>query len=105
MPSNHSLSADIAMGWKPKLKVIGPIPLNFDNQFIDKSIKDVLKSDASIYSVIYLGIFSFIQVSGPRPQTTFKMHECLKKKYKYKYQHLFSMEYGHLKAFFHKFYS
>ncbi len=44
------------MGWRPKLKVIGPIPLNFDNEFIDKAIKDLLKSEVSIYSVVYLGM-------------------------------------------------
>jgi len=25
-------------GWKPKLKIIGPMPLNFDNKAVDKSI-------------------------------------------------------------------
>ena len=29
--NNYSLSADIATGWRPKMKIIGPMPLNFDN--------------------------------------------------------------------------
>lgn len=36
--NNHSLEADLLTGWKPKLKIIGPMPLNFDNPLIDKSI-------------------------------------------------------------------
>jgi hypothetical protein len=52
---NHTLSADLATGWKPKLKIIGPMPLNFDNPFIDKTIKHLLFSDASIFTIVYLG--------------------------------------------------
>jgi hypothetical protein len=52
---NHTLTADLATGWKPKLKIIGPMPLNFDNKYIDKTIRNLLFSDASIFSVAYLG--------------------------------------------------
>lgn len=93
------------MGWKPNLKVIGPVPLNFDNPYIDKSIKEILKSQTSFYYVSYLGINIFKQNIGPRPLNTFKMHETIIKNYRYKYSHLYSVDYGHLKSFFHKFYS
>lgn len=32
---NYSLEADIVTGWKPKSKIVGPIPFNFDNQVVD----------------------------------------------------------------------
>jgi hypothetical protein len=35
---SYSLEADMATGWKPKLKIIGPMPLNYDNNLVDKSI-------------------------------------------------------------------
>lgn len=35
---SHSLEADLATGWKPKLKIIGPMPLNFDNPDVDSAI-------------------------------------------------------------------
>ena len=51
----HSLSADIATGWRPKLKIIGPMPLNFDNKHIDPFVQSILSTDASLFSVVYLG--------------------------------------------------
>lgn len=33
--ASYSLEADLATGWKPKLKIIGPMPLNFDNPSVD----------------------------------------------------------------------
>ena len=41
-PISHSLEADMATGWKPKLKIIGPMPLNYDNPSVDKSVKALL---------------------------------------------------------------
>jgi hypothetical protein len=35
---NYSLEPDMISGWKPKIKVVGPIPLNFDNTIIDKIV-------------------------------------------------------------------
>lgn len=55
VPSSHSLQADIVTGWKPKMKIIGPMPLNFDNPHLDKTIRSIMSSDTSIYSVVYLG--------------------------------------------------
>ena len=46
---NYSLDADIATGWKPKMKIIGPMPLNFDNSSLDTLIKPLTHSDTSIY--------------------------------------------------------
>ena len=52
---NHSLQADIATGWRPRLKIIGPMPLNFDNPHIDKILRPLISSDTSLDQVIYLG--------------------------------------------------
>lgn len=53
--ASHSLDADLATGWRPRLKIIGPMPLNFDNEHIDRLLKPVLSSDTSLYEVVYLG--------------------------------------------------
>lgn len=42
-------------GWKPKMKIIGPMPLNFDNPNLDNLIKPLTYSDTSIHEVVYLG--------------------------------------------------
>ena len=42
-PMSYSLEADMATGWKPKLKIIGPMPLNFDNPTVDKSLMALLR--------------------------------------------------------------
>ena len=39
----HTLEADMITGWKPKLKIIGPMPLNFDNAAVDKSVMALLR--------------------------------------------------------------
>jgi hypothetical protein len=40
MPSKHySLEADLVTGWQPKMKVIGPVPLNFDASVCDLVIE------------------------------------------------------------------
>jgi hypothetical protein len=33
---HYSLEADIMTGWQPKMKVVGPIPLNFDASICDE---------------------------------------------------------------------
>ena len=42
--ASHSLDADIATGWRPRLKIIGPMPLNFDNQHVDKILRPLVSS-------------------------------------------------------------
>lgn len=59
---NYSLEADMITGWRPKLKVLGPIPLNFDSKLLDEVI-DELTSFGRKYRerVIYLGTISITQ--------------------------------------------
>jgi hypothetical protein len=47
------------MGWRPKTKIMGPVPLNCDARLLDE-IVDELTSFGSKYKtrVIYLGIFN-----------------------------------------------
>ena len=52
---SYSLEADLVTGWKPKLKVIGPMPLIYDNPKVDDSIKALLHQESAFYSIIYLG--------------------------------------------------
>lgn len=54
---NYSLEADMINGWRPKSKVVGPIPFNFDSQVIDELV-DELTSFGSKHPhrVIYLGM-------------------------------------------------
>ena len=53
----YSLEADIITGWKPKFKVLGPIPFNFDSAITDEVI-DELTSFGQKHKerVIYLGM-------------------------------------------------
>jgi hypothetical protein len=53
---HYSLDADIATGWKPKVKILGPIPINFDSSITDEII-DELTSFGRKYKerVVYLG--------------------------------------------------
>lgn len=55
MQYNHSLEADMATGWKPKMRIIGPMPLNFDNPSLDNIIKSLIHS-TSVIEIIYLGM-------------------------------------------------
>jgi hypothetical protein len=59
LPHKHySLEPDLASGWVPKLKVIGPIPLNFDNNLTDRLVDTLLNErKTSFYSVVYLGTY------------------------------------------------
>lgn len=63
MEKNFTLDADIATGWKPKMSIIGPMPLNFDNLALDKLIKPLIYSDTSPHEVVYLGKNGEIQGS------------------------------------------
>lgn len=71
---NYSLEADMVTGWRPKLKVLGPIPFNFDSRILDELI-DELTSFGRKYRerVIYLGMSHFY--SGNRYVSSFKMHQ------------------------------
>lgn len=53
---NYSLEADMVTGWRPKIKLVGPIPFNFDSRVVDELI-DELTSFGSRHKerVIYLG--------------------------------------------------
>ena len=46
----------MATGWKPKLKIIGPMPLNFDNPTVDKSLMALISQESAFYQVSYLGM-------------------------------------------------
>lgn len=54
----------MATGWKPKMKIIGPMPLNFDNPDLDNLIKPLVFSDTSIHEVVYLGRIDLTQDYG-----------------------------------------
>lgn len=43
------------MGWLPKMKIIGPIPLNFDNDLTDSITHNLLGDPSTPYRVVYLG--------------------------------------------------
>lgn len=62
LTQNYSLEADLVTGWKPKLKIIGPMPLNFDNRSVDRSIMALLHQDSAFYTISYLGRSSLRQV-------------------------------------------
>jgi hypothetical protein len=53
----------MATGWRPKTKIVGPVPLNFDNQVVDELV-DELTSFGSKYHerVVYLGMSLQTQV-------------------------------------------
>lgn len=59
----YSLDADIITGWRPKNKILGPIPFNFDSSLLDE-IVDELTSFGSRHKerVIYLGIIAIKKV-------------------------------------------
>lgn len=63
----YSLDADIITGWRPKNKILGPIPFNFDAALLDEIIEE-LTSFGSKYRerVVYL---------GHRFSSSFKMHQ------------------------------
>ena len=65
-PKSHSLEADLATGWRPRLKIIGPMPLNFDNQHIDRILRPIISSETSLDEVVFLGN---IYCSSDRSQT------------------------------------
>lgn len=35
---NYSLEADMVTGWQPKMRVVGPVPLNFDCAVVDELV-------------------------------------------------------------------
>ena len=61
-------------GWRPKFRVVGPIPFNFDSVIIDEII-DELTSFGGQHKerVIYLGKRKIIP--GYRYESSFKMHQ------------------------------
>lgn len=61
----YSLDADIITGWRPKNRILGPIPFNFDAALLDE-IVDELTSFGSKYKerVIYLGKRVATQATG-----------------------------------------
>ena len=65
MMNNYSLEADMVTGWKPKLKIIGPMPLNYDNPSIDQSITAQLYQESAFYQVCFLGTVVFIKDPDP----------------------------------------
>lgn len=59
--ANYSLQADLLTGWKPKLKIIGPMPLNFDNPRVDKSIMSLVHQESAFYEVVFMGTSILIE--------------------------------------------
>lgn len=61
---HYSLEADIATGWQPKMKVVGPVPLNFDASVCDELV-EVLTSFGNRHNerVVYLG--TVLSSQGP----------------------------------------
>lgn len=102
-PASHSLEADMSTGWKPKLKIIGPMPLNFDNPVVDRPLAALLRQESAFYQVAYLGTPP--AHSGFRAPSSFKLHELLARHYRYKYSYLLHNDFAHLRPFFNKFYS
>ena len=45
----------MATGWKPKLKIIGPMPLNYDNPSVDGSLMALIRQESAFYQISYLG--------------------------------------------------
>jgi hypothetical protein len=52
----YSLEPDMVSGWKPRMRIVGPVPLNFDNPIVDTIVEE-LTSYGKHHSerVIYLG--------------------------------------------------
>ncbi len=84
-------------GWKPKSRILGPIPLNFDCVVLDE-IVDMLTSFSSRYTerVIYL---------TNRYENSFKMHTDMKRNYHLKYESIVATNMIHMSAYFRKFHS
>jgi hypothetical protein len=38
----YSLEPDMLSGWKPKIRIVGPVPLNFDNPIIDAIVEGLI---------------------------------------------------------------
>ena len=51
----------MATGWKPKLKIIGPMPLNYDTPRVDRSIMALICQESAFYEVVYLGTYPSMQ--------------------------------------------
>jgi hypothetical protein len=68
LPSkNYSLEADIATGWQPKMRVVGPIPLNFDSSVVDEVVETLtMLGYRGKERVIYLGKCRFMQDGDTR---------------------------------------
>jgi hypothetical protein len=94
----------MATGWRPKSKIVGPIPFNFDYQIVDELV-DELTSFGSKYRerVIYLGTVSWS--IGPRYVSSFKLHQDMSHDYKFKYESLISGTFAHMAAYFKKFHA
>ena len=60
---NYSLEADMITGWRPKFRIVGPIPFNFDNAVTDEVIDELTSFGKNHRErVIYLGnIFNHIR--------------------------------------------
>jgi hypothetical protein len=86
----YSLEPDMATGWRPKAKVVGPVPLNFEQLLVDQIAAETSRK------LVFLGF---------RPTDTFSMHKVLGVDYRFKYEHLYQNNFEHLKAFFKKFYA
>jgi hypothetical protein len=53
---NYSLDADMATGWRPKQRIVGPIPFNFDSTLTDLIVDEITSFGCKYRErVVYLG--------------------------------------------------
>jgi hypothetical protein len=70
----YSLEPDMLSGWKPKMRIVGPVPLNFDNPIIDTIVEELTSyGNKYLERVVYLGIDKVHL--GNRPASSYKMHQ------------------------------
>ena len=72
----YSLEADILTGWRPRTKILGPIPLNCDDHLLDE-IVDELTSFGNRHRerVVYLGTACTSQ-GGASPAASDFIRKC-----------------------------
>lgn len=70
----YSLEPDMLSGWKPRMRIVGPVPLNFDNPIVDTIVEELTSyGKHHTERVIFLGTHS--SKEGNRPASSFKLHQ------------------------------
>lgn len=53
---NYSLEPDMMSGWRPNTRIVGPVPLNFDNPVVDTIVEELIGFCSKHKErIIYLG--------------------------------------------------